>query len=400
VSNNVFAGNGGGLYGGATALTLSQNTFTGNGTGVEIWNTPEVTFTGNSLAANAYGGISIGGAMAVNVTSNTFKGNAAADGGALFVVEHGSVIPPIDYYPTNVTIAGNVFVGNSASGAGGALAVVSARSVTIQGNTLEQNTAARDSTTSGGGGTAGGGAIYVASSLFVTISDNLVASNSVTSSDSEGGGIWARAYESLYLINNTITANTSAGGGGGVAFPDTTPTLFNNIIWGNSGATGADVWIAGNPGIFSYNDADGFLGVWNVFDNNLDVDPRFVDPKNGNYHLQSGSPCIAAGTNSASFLPATDLDGNPRTVGGMVDLGCYELGAARVIVGLSLSPAGGVTLQWPSSAGATYVVEKSSDLKQAFQALSSALPATPPTNIYSDTFDPTAPAAFYRILVQ
>jgi hypothetical protein len=49
----------------------------------------------------------------------------------------------------------------------------------------------------------------------------------------------------------------------------------------------------------------------------------FVDAANGNYHLQPGSPCINAGTND-SVTVQTDLDGNPRIMDVLVDMGPYE----------------------------------------------------------------------------
>jgi hypothetical protein len=42
-----------------------------------------------------------------------------------------------------------------------------------------------------------------------------------------------------------------------------------------------------------------------------------------NLRLQATSPCINAGKNSLVSW-ATDLDGNPRIVGGTVDIGAYE----------------------------------------------------------------------------
>jgi hypothetical protein len=49
----------------------------------------------------------------------------------------------------------------------------------------------------------------------------------------------------------------------------------------------------------------------------------FADYAGGNLHLQSSSPCISGG-NNAYVADATDLDDNPRLVGGSVDMGAYE----------------------------------------------------------------------------
>ena len=58
---------------------------------------------------------------------------------------------------------------------------------------------------------------------------------------------------------------------------------------------------------------------------NITNDPRFVNAAAGNYHLQSTSPCINAGTNQDWMIGATDLDGNPRLdASGHVDMGAYE----------------------------------------------------------------------------
>ena len=63
---------------------------------------------------------------------------------------------------------------------------------------------------------------------------------------------------------------------------------------------------------------------------NISEDPLFVNVEAGNYHLQSCSPGIDAGTNGAPALPETDLDGYPRRLDGdgdgeaTVDMGAYE----------------------------------------------------------------------------
>jgi hypothetical protein len=140
------------------------------------------------------------------------------------------------------------------------------------------------------------------------------------------------ASATLNMINNTVTANTSTGSGGGAVFEVTGTVellnVYNNIIWGNSatGGNGGDVWLGGTgqQKVFEFNDVDSMYGVWDIAATNIDLSPQFFDPVNGDYHIQGTSPCIAAGTTNAPSLPATDLDGNPRILNGTVDLGCYE----------------------------------------------------------------------------
>src|SRR5437660_7827379 len=64
---------------------------------------------------------------------------------------------------------------------------------------------------------------------------------------------------------------------------------------------------------------------------NITNAPLFADTRQGNLHLRRNSPCINAGDN-AYVATGTDLDGNPRIMGGAVDVGAYEYQGA---------PAGG-----------------------------------------------------------
>jgi hypothetical protein len=56
---------------------------------------------------------------------------------------------------------------------------------------------------------------------------------------------------------------------------------------------------------------------------NITNGPLFVDLMKGDFHLQPGSPCINSGLNTLT-TGQTDIDGNSRIVGGVVDMGAYE----------------------------------------------------------------------------
>jgi hypothetical protein len=316
---NTFSGNSGG---GACcycytyynmAMVLVGNTFTGNSGGGFSCNAYEpnvggimITVTGNTFTGNSGGGIICNLLSTIALTGNTFTGNSAANGGGVYC---GGV----------ASFTNNTFIGNSASGSGGGVYCNSVSFLTFSANTFIRNSA-----------TTGGG-IYALSQTN-TMLDNLVANNT---SASQGGGIWVNVSSNLFLINNTITANTSSGTGGGVAFQVSGVVellnVYNNIIWGNTAnGNGGDVYLTGTgqKKVFDFNDVDSLYGVWDIAVNNKDVSPQFFDPVNGDYHIQSTSPCKDAGTNGAPSLPATDLDGGPRIANGTVDLGCYEFSTA------------------------------------------------------------------------
>lgn len=121
-------------------------------------------------------------------------------------------------------------------------------------------------------------------------------------------------------------------------------TIENCILWGNTAGTLLYVGQSDSltvshsivEGGMASVDVDG--GTLNWLDGNLDADPLFVDPNNGDYHVAAGSPAIDAGDNAA-LPPDTydldndgdtaeplplDLDGNPRVQNGIVDIGAYE----------------------------------------------------------------------------
>ena len=128
------------------------------------------------------------------------------------------------------------------------------------------------------------------------------------------------------LINCTISGN-----GGGALYAEATSgaTLTDCILWGNGG--GETIREEGAPVVTaSYCDIE---GGWSG-EGNIDADPCFADPNNGDYHVKSQggrwdaneggwttdevtSPCIDAGD------PMSPIGPEPFPNGGIVNMGAY-----------------------------------------------------------------------------
>jgi hypothetical protein len=270
-----------------------------------------------------------------------------------------------------------------------------------------------------------------------------------------------------------VTGNSAMAEGGGARWS----TLFNCVVSSNSAGAGAtysstlvNCTMTGNPSGGAYF---GFLtncivhdngGGWNQIGATMDHccttplpgtgvgnftnAPLFVDQANGNFRLQSNSPCVNAGDNAAA-LDSTDLDGRPRITGGTVDIGAYEFqpgvsgsflgwlqqyglptdGAAdysdsdndllnnwqewiagTVPTDVSsalrlLNPAkavSGLTVAWQSVTNRTYFLERVTNLGAAppFSLLASNLVGQAGTTSYTDTNAVGPGPLFYRVGVQ
>ena len=142
------------------------------------------------------------------------------------------------------------------------------------------------------------------------------------------------------VIENFAIQNGSAGDGGAIYCSDSSPTLNNCILWGNSASgAGSEIYVRGWGSTVTLNYCcvdntgyghDPFGSSIDDTNNCIFVDPLFVDPGNGNYYLQNTSPCIDKGNNTYISGVDKDLDGNPRIVDGngdtttVVDIGAYE----------------------------------------------------------------------------
>ncbi len=166
-----------------------------------------------------------------------------------------------------------------------------------------------------------------------------------------GGGTYASALSQCQLIGNS--AGVSAGGAregslvnclvvsnsamfvGGVEWA----TLNNCTVVANSGGTagGMSVGNATNCVIYYNSEPNYQTGTGSTLDHccttplpdsslgagNFVNPPVFVNQAGGDFHLLCDCSCVNAGNNAAA-AGATDLDGNPRIVDGVVDVGAYE----------------------------------------------------------------------------
>jgi len=218
-----------------------------------------------------------------------FKGIGFESGGGLYIEESSPTV-------AQCLIKDNAATPDAGYGGGIFIAGASAEPV-ISNNIIMDNI----------GQTEGGGICAVGNSN-PDIYRNVVTGNTAT----WGGGI-ALHTVSCTLTNNTVSGNHyNEGGCGGVHVGyNGTPTLVNNIVYGNDGD---QVFSSSGSITVNYSDIQG--GWTGSGDHNIDADPLFVDQANGDFQLQEGSPCIDAGT---EVPPITNgYQGNAP------DLGAFE----------------------------------------------------------------------------
>ena len=278
VTHNTFNNNKAQHAGGCLISTFTgnfnYNNFTGNTRGgfqshKFIGNITHNTFTRNSGQA----GFQISREFIGNITHNVFDSNSSYDAGAFFLENR-------DRSPNIVKVFNNIFFNNTSDG--------TANSVRTQSPTHFMN------------------------NLFM-VSDEL--SEGVSSAHT----IWLNSPGCRFHNNIFSGVKTAIYTDGAFDLP-ITHNLFHNVKVDFVEQAGNNL---GNDLLFWE------LVAVNATDN-LEGDPRLVDPvTTRDFHLQSTSPAIDAGTNA--FAPADDLDGAIRPVGATVDIGPYEYGGTPTV---------------------------------------------------------------------
>ncbi len=341
ITDNTADGLGGGifLFGSAIALKneVADNFAESDGGGIRATSTA-TQVVGNLVQNNETqtdgGGVSA--AEGAVVLGNTIVGNVAGDTG-------GGVV-------ATVLVEGNVITGNQASVGGGG--VDAGHNAVIRGNLIDGNTVFNDDFFAMGGGVACDGAALVIG--------NRITRNQVWSDDpydAYGGGVWAQddaqVVNNLIMGNSALTDDTDAVGGGAACRDRAVfrgNTVVDNITDKHGGGLFVrdSVIVEGNLIAFAqaleefyvelesnvtadynciFSPGGAFFGgdaevIVNEGAGNILVDPQLdVD----GYHLSLSSPCINAGDPEyVAGKRETDIDGAPRVVGGVIDIGADE----------------------------------------------------------------------------
>jgi len=288
-SNNISAGNGGGMYvdkfnGKLTDVTFTNNTSEkGNGGGLYIANLEgaqdgsfnNVTFKNNTAAKNG-GGLYInnfndGDDKAFN--NVTFKNNTASGSGGGLYAKTSSI----------VSLSNMNFNANSA-GHGGAmyLNVNDANNTILLTNNLFKDNKAAGVTDNQGFKYSKGGAVYLKTSttntVTHTISDNTFISNNAEFS---GGAIFIDGkfnadIENNYFINNKATDDDGEGGAIAInADVGSSAKIHNNTFIGNKAKLGGAVFFEKSSSVLidNYfianhaNDGGGAIYLFNDYEN-------------------------------------------------------------------------------------------------------------------------------------
>jgi hypothetical protein len=379
------------------------------------------------------GGVSCESVSAI-VSNCTLSGNSADIGGGASggTLDNCSLSRNSAFYGGGVsgsTLNNCTLSGNSASYVGGGVGGGTLNNCTLSGNSAGANgggafeSSLSNCILTGNSASIGGGSAERCTLNNCTLNGN---------SAGHGGGAFGGT-----LNNCTLSANSASYGGGGAE----SCTLSNCIVYYNSSQIGSDIDNY-SVSFLSYSCTTPLPtnGI-----GNLTNSPLFVDYAGDNLRLQSNSPCINAGSN-ADAPAGPDLDGNPRIVGGTVDIGAYEFQSPQSRIsyawlqqyglptdgsadltdpdgdglnnwqewrcGTSPTDASSalrlhsaqrtgtnVTLTWQSVIGVNYFLERSMNLgaSVSFTPLATDLPGQPGTTAYTDTNAAGASPLFYRV---
>ena len=352
--NNVEDGSGGGIDNYNSSPTLTNCTFSGNsandpnpfdeegsaGGGMSNYGNSSpiltnCTFSGNSASPGVGGGMINGSYSNSILIDCIFNENTAIEGGGMYNLHSSPTLTNCTFisnsggdsggamsneYVGNLQLTGCMFTGNSAEDEGGGI------------DNFETVSTIIDCTFIGNSAPDGGG-LYLENERGSTLANCIFIGNSA---ENNGGGIRGND-EDVTMTHCTFSGNSAGNNGGGI-YMDENIELTNSIFWANIANGSIDEpaqMVVYNPAsvIVNYCCVQGWSGTWGGT-GNIDVDPLFADPENGDFHLKSQagrwdmnnpgwvqddvtSLCIDAGD------PMAPIMHEPFPNGGIVNMGAY-----------------------------------------------------------------------------
>ncbi len=312
--------------------TITENSADDNGGGIACISTSSPTISyciinGNSAEGRG-GGIYCGNSSSPTISYCTINGNTAgSDGGGIYCNSSNPTI-------SDCTISEN----SSNNGGGGGIFCISS-SPSISNCMISGNSAY-----------SYGGGLYCSTSSSPTVEHSTINGNSA---NSKGGGITCYNLSNPIISRCTVSGNTASDMGGGIyCSSSSSPTIINSTVTNNNDEGIYAIDANSYPELSFcgfHNNSDGdfvglginpFLGVIVTVNANGDscdaylnifLDPLYVDPDNGNFHLQETSPCIDAGD------PDSPLDPD----GTVADIGAFYFDQNYTPVISITYPAGG-----------------------------------------------------------
>jgi hypothetical protein len=310
----------------------------------------------NNVAVNG-GGINVAGAVSIILKGVTIRNNQATatlnrtGGGGLRVVQ--------DVSSPDVTVLDSRIEGNtSTSGSGGGI-LVDLATLHISNSTIANNSA---------GGYNGGGIAVAGDPTTGAFANAFIANCRIfgNTAAQKGGALRFNnidAANTVQVVNTLIYGNTSNDNGAAVDAWQASPTLTNCTItentelsnnaiiyahtFGTPGPPRADITLnnsivfnnptagpltvtgdANSSVTITYSDVDDATNYPAGSNGNINADPLFINAAIANFRLQTTSPAIDAGDNTAVPPDTLDLDGDGNTAEATpIDLG----GAARFV---------------------------------------------------------------------
>ncbi|HRY63198.1 MAG TPA: choice-of-anchor Q domain-containing protein, partial [Patescibacteria group bacterium] len=158
----------------------------------------------------------------------------------------------------------------------------------------------------------------------------------------------------MYVYNNTFKGNTSSNGGITIHNGSSDVYFYNNTFYQMGPTDGPMAWQTGNSRSYWKNNIwytsngqmpfylETYKGATANFDhdlffngsapsgsgitvtNTVSGDPKFVSAATADFHLQSDSPAIDAGTSAVNSIVSADYENIARPQGNGFDLGAHE----------------------------------------------------------------------------